>query len=222
MSNKLTLVFSRHKEDGNCTANTLLQIIAQVKPDVIFEELSEKLYKEAYTLESLNNLETLAIRAYTSKNEVLHIPVDTFDRPENYDREQDALNKALTSEAGYESAQLRGFLDDMENVIYKYGFDYLNDNANDINLSRLQDLRLAALKKLDNTKLNNIYNKVQEVIIKREDVMLDNVYRYAAEKFFSNGLMFIGSGHRESMMKKIKERVSVDRIIHWQYLSDLK
>jgi len=219
---KITLIFSRHKEGGNCTASHLLEIIELVKPDVIFEELSEQLYKEAYTTKTLNNLESVAIRQYVSQYPIPHIPIDTFEKPINYETDQRKLENAVSSQASYESAQLRGFFDQILSIGDTYGFHYLNDTANNKNMEYLANLKLAVLDKLNDPQLHELHRKNQEVILKREDEMLDNVYHYATKISFSNGLMLIGSGHHESILRKIKKRKEKEELdISWQFYQDL-
>tara|TARA_R110001592_G_scaffold162584_3_gene396143 strand:- start:21011 stop:21688 length:678 start_codon:yes stop_codon:yes gene_type:complete len=222
MKSNITLIFTRHKEGGICTVNALLQIIEAVNPDVIFEELSEALFKEAYETNTLNNLESVAIRAYILKHLLPHVPVDTYPRTSKYNEDQSVLSQKLTESAGYESAQLRGFLDQVYAIGSKYGFTYLNDSANDENMDKVESLKQAVLRKLDDPKLRELYRKDKEVILKREDVMLDNVYRYAAENPFIKGLMFVGSGHRKAMMKKIEKRNETEGIkINWKFYQEL-
>lgn len=217
----ITLIFTRHKEGGACTSDASLKIIDFVKPDVIFEELTEAQYKAAYEDLSLNNLESAAVRTYLANHEVPHIPVDTFERPNNYDEDQNLLNHKLSTEAGYASIPLRNFLDDIIAVGNQYGFHYLNDATNDANIELLDDLKRKALRNLNKPKLDEIYRIGQEVTFKREDVMLENVYNYAAENPFENGLLFIGSGHRASMLRKIERTKTENTMVEWKLYQDL-
>lgn len=221
-STNVTLIFTRHKEEGNCSSQNLLRIIEHVQPDVIFEELSAQLYQMAHELKTLATLEALAIEQYIAKHPCPIIPVDTFERPENYDRNQDILMRSLTKEAGQQSAQLRGFLDSLVAAMHQYGFLILNDVVNEKNMDILEELKLATLQKLNDPKLDAMYLLDQEVIQKREDVILDNVYRYVRNNKFNRGLMFIGSGHMKSIKQKIEEKQrSENNPVNWLFYSDL-
>lgn len=223
MSNNITLIFSRHEEDGNCTANALLQIIKLVQPDVIFEELSEFQYKKAYEDLTLDNLESVAIRNYVVNHDVPHIPVDTFKRPTNHDINQVKMWDRLKSGVNQHSFHLRSISEQLQNRIFSEGFHFLNSKINNIAFEKIDNLKQELLDFLKDEELTQMAKIDQEVIESREDVMLNNVYKYAKENSFSNGLMFIGSGHRKSIMKKIAERNKIEDIkINWQYLSDLK
>jgi hypothetical protein len=58
----ITLSFTQHTECGDCNAAVLHNIIKQVQPDVIFEELSNENFSRAYELETLHNLKSTAIK----------------------------------------------------------------------------------------------------------------------------------------------------------------
>lgn len=222
MTSNITLIITCHEELGACSATALLQIIEQVKPDVIVEELSNKLYEEAYTLKKLRTLEINAISKYVSETGVLQIPIDTYDRPKSYEADRGNLGAKLTGGARRESFELRILMDQLQDRCRLYGFSYLNSEQNDIAHNMLAAAKQKVLKKLNNPLIDELYLKDEEIIRKREDVILANVYKYASEKKFSEGLMFIGSGHRESIMKKIKEREkSSGGVITWRYFSDL-
>jgi hypothetical protein len=222
MRREITLIFTRHKETGDCNSDALLQILDSVKPEVIFEELSHALHHEAYVDRTLNNLESVAIRKYLANHDVEHIPVDTFNRPENFDKEQDKLNRKLTGGVGYDFFQLKGLLDQLESIVHQYGFHYLNSEENEKTFAKLDLLKKGVLDKLDDENLYRIARLEKRIIENREDVILDNVYKYSKENHFSKGLMFIGSGHRKSIMKKIKEQNETeDTKINWKYFQDL-
>lgn len=219
---RITLIFSIHEELGACNSQALLKIIEAIAPDVIFEELSESLYQQAYHSKTLHNLESVAIREYTSKCNIPHLPVDTYEKPFKYESLQNALFNRLFHGAGYESSQLRSFQDKVRSVIGKFGFHYLNDDANDGNFEELDALVQKVLHKLDDPELDHIFSLNQNVILNREVVILDNIYAHCKEHTVKNGLMLIGSGHRKSIMRKIEERKHPSDVpIHWQFYTDI-
>lgn len=223
MSSNVTLIFTQHRESGFCNSDALLRIIESVEPEVIFEELCQDNYRRAYSEKTLNNLESLSIRNYTSVHDIPHIPVDTYDRPQNYDKDQSRLYGRLTSGAGVHSFHLRGLLDQHEAMITQFGFTYLNSHDNEKVFEAIDKLKLKVLETLNDEALHRMAKMVQEVIVMREDVILNNVYDYTRKNDYSNGLMFIGSGHRKSVMKKIERLMeSEETKINWHFFSDLK
>lgn len=219
---RLTLIFTRHKSIGICSSEALLQLMHAVDPEVIFEELSLENYELAYGKQTLNNLEPEAIRKYLSIKPIWHIPVDTYNLPSDYYTKVDFLHSKLTRNAGEQSFHLRNFLDRMESQIYHHGFHFLNSNQIELWFERLEELKEKALEKLKNSNLYEISQLNKDIIEKREEVILDHVYKYCTENEFSRGLMFIGSGHKKSIRKRIQSRIeSGENRISWSYYNDL-
>lgn len=222
MALNVPLIFSRHEESGFCTSDVLLQIIERVNPEVIFEELSSSLHHEAYVDKTLNNLESLAIIKYLTDHDVIHIPVDTYDLAKDYYKNLDYMYDALVNSAGEHSFHFRNFLDRQASLGNRRGFSLFNSNQNDKLFEEMSILKERALEALDKENLHQIARLEKYVVEKREDVMLDNIYKYSKENKYAKGLMFIGSGHRKSIMKKIEERKKTEDIkIDWRYFSDL-
>ena len=64
----ITLVCTRHGESGNCNSIELHDIIEKIRPEIIFEELSQSHFDESYKQETLITLETNAIKKYLKNN----------------------------------------------------------------------------------------------------------------------------------------------------------
>ena len=45
----------------------------------------------------------------------------------------------------------------------------------------------------------------KEVIEKREEEIIHNIYHYSKNNSYNQAILFIGSGHRKSMIKKIND-----------------
>lgn len=222
MEIQVTLIFTQHIENGTCSSNALLQWIEAVKPEVIFEELSLENYRLAYEEMSLTNLESVAIRKYLASQAVEHIPVDTYEFPKDYYKDLGSMYDRLTSSANEHSFGLRSILDQQKSLVYQYGFHFLNNPQNELLFEEIESLKEKALNMLNDDWLFRIARAEKECLEKREDVILDNIFRYCVEKEFSKGLMFIGSGHQKSIKKKIQERIAKEETkINWRYFQDL-
>lgn len=218
----ITLIFTTHRELGLCTSNALCKIIEQVKPEVIFEELSNATYHLAHIDKTLNNLESKAIKQYVETYPVKHIAVDTFDRPEQYEAKQRRLYDRLTDPGKMKSFHLRNMIDQHRTIISQLGFPFLNGEDNAKWHKAMADQKAKVLEALNDDNLFSIAKLDSEVIMKREDVILENVNSYAKENKFTRGLMFIGSGHMKSIRQKIEERQrSENNPVHWLFFSDL-
>jgi hypothetical protein len=219
MSSRITLIFSIHKEIGICNSNALVKILKSISPDIIFEELSKDQYQESYDKRTLNNLESVAIGKYVKTHPIPHIPIDTFQRPESYHRDQDRLIQTLTGCTGKNSFHYRNLLEQKNTYIFNHGFNFLNSSNNEKLFDELKELEEKILTEKDQDHLWKLSSKVRENLAKREDTMLDNVYAYARKNEFRQGLMLIGSGHQKSIKQKIKERKETEDIkIEWSIL----
>lgn len=223
MPKKITLIFTRHKESGFCTADALLKIIEAVQPNVIFEELSEINYDKVYREKSLETLESDAVKKYLENNSIPHIPVDCLHRSVEMEEEQDRLWSKLTAAPGQPSFQLRSLLEQQMSMVTFHGFDFLNSIQNDLFIESIEKQKEEVLQYLQDEGLFQLAKRDKEIIHKREEVMLNKVYEYFKENEAQNALMFIGSGHRKAIISKIEERLESESLkLNWQYFSDIK
>lgn len=212
----LNLVFTRHKEMGSCSSFELHRIIEMIRPEIIFEELSKSNYDKAYIEKSLITLESNAIKLYLQNHSIDHIPVDTYNLPDSYDENVGYMLRSLTDSIRSESIYLRRLLDHQALLISQRGFNFLNSDQNDEFMERIHNQREIILDIINDEWLFQIANLEKEVIDKRENEIIDNVYKYSKEHAYNQALLFIGAGHRKSMIEKIKEHETQEKIeINW-------
>ena len=212
----ISLIFTRHREDGNCNSIELLKIIERIEPEIIFEELSNSNYDLVYKGESLTTLESNAVKMYLQSHEVDHIPVDTFDFPSNFNHKTGRMLNSVVNSITIEARDLRNLLDHQLRLIAHHDFSYLNSSQNDTLFEKMDDLKGKILKKLNNENLYKIAKLEKEVIGKREDIILDNIYAFSKAHKYNQALLCIGSGHRKSMLNKINERERKEKLgIKW-------
>ena len=208
----VTLICTRHEEYRNCNSFQLLKLIEEVRPEVIFEELSQSNFDKSYQHETLRTLETSAIKQYIANHNITHIPVDTFPRTREFDESVDRLYSRLTSGITQEAFQLRHLIDQIQEIAGNYGFDFLNSSANDEYLNKLDTLKLKVLSQLNDERLYEIHRTEIQMIEDRENQILGNIYTYSKENQFKNGLMFIGSGHRRTILQLIKKFDNIEEV----------
>lgn len=212
----LTIVFTIHQENGKCNSIELLKVIKKVSPEIIFEELQYSIFDRIYKENKQTTLETNAIKEYIKEHDFMHIPVDTFNRPKAFEEGWDSLLSRITSQASRESFQLRGLLKQQASAENQYGFDFLNSDRNDMLFQEMNLLKESILKSINDENLFRIFTLEKEVIEKRENEMLDNIYSFNKEHQYDQALLFVGSGHRKSMIKKIEHRNKQEIIkINW-------
>jgi len=202
----ITLICTVHYEQGRCTPEELCSVIRDIKPDIIFEELSESNFHYFYDEQKPANLETNAIKLYLEGLPITHIPVDTYEWPRYYDKQLDRMYDKVTSSNMIRECRL------LQNTIVggtfltkRDGFSYLNSALNDEQMKAIGLLTDQILSILSNDELLRIRSLEKEIIEKREIEMLTNIYCYSKEHPYNNALFFLGSGHRRSIIEKIIE-----------------
>ena len=214
----ISLIFTRHKEFGRCNSNELYKIIEKINPEIIFEELMLSIYNEIYKEKLQTTLETNAIKRYLQDHNIEHIPVDTYDRPKHYDRDIDTMYRRILNK-GPESYNYKRLIDYQTALTKQYGFDFLNSDQNDKVFEEFDLQKEQILNSINDEKLFQFASLEKEVNGKREEEILDNIYAYSKEHDFNQAILFIGSGHRSSIMKKIETRKIQNEIeINWIYL----
>ena len=212
----LHFICTQHRETGVCNSTELHRIIDGISPEIIFEELPIAIYETIYKEQIRTTLESDAIKLYLQNKSIDHIPVDTFERPKHHDENVARLLRDLTESAKRESFNLRRIIDQFDAIVAQKGFSYLNNESNDKAHEILEIQKQKALAILNNEWLNEIANADKEIIENRENVILDNVYRYSKDNEYETGILFIGAGHRKSMFRKIADRKKLKKTkINW-------
>jgi len=217
-----------HKLNGACNPDTLYDIIKVISPDIIFEELSYTNYDKVYNAKTLTTLETTAIKKYLKSNNIKHIPVDTYPMPDDFDDNIEyMLGELLNRFELQESFELKNLLDKQSSLISSNGFSFLNSDNNNRIFEEMDILKEKMLGKINSEKLYIIAQLEKDVIEKRENKILNNIFDYIREHTCKQALLFIGSGHRKAFIDKILFKNDVEgdkiRIItkYYPYAKDL-
>lgn len=199
----ISLIFTRHKTSGNCNSYELYKIIQSINPEVIFEELSFSNFHKSYEEKNLITLETNAIKMYLLEHPIKHLPVDTFFLNRSYDEDLEYMyNRILDNIAHNDPSNPINLI---AAYASSYGFRFLNSEHNNDLFRKFETIKAAVLNLLNDDRLFQINKLEKEVIEKRENEMLTNIYLYSRENEYRHGLFFIGSGHRESILQKIRK-----------------
>jgi pheromone shutdown protein TraB len=69
--------------------------------------------------------------------------------------------------------------------------------------------------------LLNTYKIFNEVIDKRENAMIQNIYNYSKENQYNRAVFLLGAGHRKSIIKKILQCEKQSEIkLNWTIFND--
>jgi len=163
--NKITLIGSKHKENGNCNIKSLVDILEEIQPDVIFLEKNDYYPDFIYS----QCLEIQAVKKFKEKhNNVETISIDTLD-----DNNFIGMVHIFESNSfiDYEMAiRLKNDIDESINIISKLKNDISDDS----------------LKKLE-SESSTAYENI--MLLKQIDEDIENeTSKYGFEKLNTNEL----------------------------------
>jgi hypothetical protein len=211
----ITIIFSMHLEIGKCNSKELNSIIENEKPEIIFEEFDidrteDEYYKNGhYKYQKGSTVETFAVMNYLEKNKIIYVPVDTYDityfPTEIYRKISNANEK-------YDELFKQNIL-----LSSEHGFTYLNSiDCCDL-LENMHSIELDVINKSNDRKLIEDYKAWQLITENRDNEMLKNIYHYSNSHNFNNGIFIIGAEHRKSILDKINDYNSKEKIkINWR------
>ncbi len=210
----ITLICTVHKESGICNLYELYKIIGKINPEVIFEEMPPIAYDAYYKDKTRNNLETDTINKYLETHQIEHIPVDYFNIPASFFKDNDYMHKRIETI----SFEYRSLIDTHSSYVRQYGFKYLNSIYCNNLQNELYKSMTKALEKINDDKLFQTYKLWNDVIEKREIEIINNIYSYSEKHKYNRGLFFIGAAHRESIINKIQKHPGMEYItLNWNY-----
>jgi hypothetical protein len=199
----ITLITTAHKEFGVCNSDELCKIMESLKPEVIFEEMDDELYNRYYLGNQLleESLEVKSIKKYLKNHDIKHVPVDIDVSPDLSTREIDYLFDTLRKYAVYNRLEQEQIL-----LTQKNGFAFLNSNecSKIFEEKIITEIRLIEFD-INKNLLLHIHKLFYEEHDNREKQMLHNIYNYSKENQYDQAVFLIGSGHRNSIIKKITE-----------------
>lgn len=200
----ITLIATRHKENGQCTSNALFQIIEQIAPDVIFEEVPPSKSDALYSGLLQDSLETHTIKRYLEKQPTSHVPVDA-DIDEITDTFTKSDYNVMVNIFGRHSSEYRNLSNQRQLIADEKGFPYLNSNDWTLLSKRLDMLEEQVIKRFDNDKLTQRYKDWLNILDIRDNEMISNIYKYVNANKCENGLFLVGVEHRRQIIDKILE-----------------
>jgi len=213
---KITLIATVHKERGSCNSKELYKLIAQITPDVIFEELSHHDFTSIYRGLSSDTLETNTIKLYLKKNPISHFPVD-LDGNELPDKFHKKEIVEMFDILGH-SHEYNELLSQQYILSKRIGFQYLNsDQYRELSERRIT-LEKIILKNINHEKWIQTYKIWLDVIEMRENEMIKNIYNYCDKNRYSNAIFLIGAEHRKSIMDKTQKLETKNKLeLNWDF-----
>jgi hypothetical protein len=210
----IILIATCHNEKGLCNSLELSNIIEQIHPDVIFEEIPPGKFEAVYAGTRQDSLEIKAIKSYLHQYPATHhLPVDLdIDHETEKQIKRDLQGFYLIcNDYNPEYNFLASHIPYWTEV---YGFPFLNgDRCSELLLRKksLEKQILDTLRKdnnqrtLDHEKLDQVFKNWIDEIENRENEMIRNIYNYMKPEKYQRALFLVGAEHRKSIMQKIQE-----------------
>jgi len=209
----ISLICTAHKIIGDCTPEELYKIIQRIKPEVIFEEISFSRKNDYFRNQFVHTIETLAIVKYLHNNICEHIPVETYDVPESYIKNEDYLNKIFSKNKLYNE-----FYENIFKGIRKNGFIFLNSNECSDIFEEIKIFKENYFNNINDENVFNIYKSWSTIENNRENEMLKNIYDYSINNNYNSALFITGARHRKSFKNKIIEYEKKYKLkLNWEY-----
>jgi hypothetical protein len=200
------LISTRHEELGKCNSNELCDIIEQINPNVIFEEIPPSCFDEYYKYKSRQNLESNAIKRYMLKNKIEQIPVDSDNIPsDEFFKSLEKLYKKVEGLIDYNGFMYGKQSDNNRFNTAQNGFKYLN-SMECININKgIYEAIENGLQTIKDEELIQTFNHWKEINSMRENTMLQNIYRHSKAHRYDRAIFLLGAAHRGSIIDKIQE-----------------
>lgn len=212
----ITLVATVHKERGLCNSYELLNIIEEIKPEVVFEEQSPGNFSVIYNSSGSDTLETKAIKNHLEKHPIIHIPVDN-DNTEylnnGFKNDIDELYNIFANVEDYNKLWCH-----QDVLTYKFGFPFLNSERCGVLFEYLNQIEVNILKILNNERLSHLHKVWLEIHHKRENEMINNIYEFSLRNKYDSALFLVGAEHRKPLIEKIQEYKKKESIeLNWDF-----
>lgn len=212
----ITLLSSFHKIYGKCSPEGLYEILEQLQPEIIFEELSYDGFEIIYSPDyEPHTIEVITIKKYLQKYPIKHFPVDNY--PIN---EADLLSDVqLIWEY---SSEYRDLWNQKLLKLNQSGYYFLNSNECTEILNQLRIIEESVLTKANNVKLLNEHKKEKALHEKRENEMLRAIYSYGKLHPFDKAVFICGAEHRQPIKHKIKDYETKEEFkMNWTFFNEI-
>jgi hypothetical protein len=202
-----------HNENGLCNENELIRILETVRPDVIFEEIRPSDFDSYYRDKSRCTLETGAIGKYVEAKPTQQVPVDDFIIPDNFPEEMSTLFDYVESD----SIEYLALIAERNQKTHHLGFSYLTSPE----FEALSKSTRAALEKSIALSRSEILEKIlstwNDLLRRREDSMLENIYDFWRNSPFKEGVFLVGAEHMSSIVGHVERRMKTEvSLVDWK------
>jgi hypothetical protein len=214
--NSVYPIFTVHEEEGRANIFELHEILAHIRPTVIFLEVPPAAFDDYYRNCSRHNLESKAVRLYRESHQVALVPVDMPTPEREFFESAEYLRKRVRGE----SPEYRQLMSQDIYYVREYGFSYLNSERCSKLWSDVYWEMQNSVERLAEARLANIFESWKETHDRRENIMMSNVEAYCADNAHERSVFLVGAAHRQPIIDKARGRFEGSTIrVHWDFSS---
>lgn len=211
MKINIYLISTVHREKGNCTSEKLFEILRRIKPDVIFCEVSRKMFESFRKGLIQSSLELNSIEKLSKHHTFSFVAIDSYPTPDlNFRYQINKLFEIIDKDKEYSYAWRKN----NENT-HLFGFEYLNSDESIQLFDVMSKREKITLTRLANYDYEKVYKKWLNFHDSRENEMLENINSYVENNDFKNAVFLCGAAHRKSISNKVKEHKNIQLI--WNF-----
>jgi len=211
---KITLVCTHHSEFGKCNSDELYKIIESIRPDVIFEELTQDLFDKFYKENTIpyEPPEIKSVKRYIKDHTTDHFPVDINVSDTLSINEINYMFNAFNKFVVYSKIE-----EDQKNLFFQEGYGFLNSKQNEELVEKKKSLGKSQIEfQINKDHLSRIHKLFYEEQHHREYEIIKNVYDYSGKIAFNQALLLLGSWHRKTLFEKAKKYESENHVkLNW-------
>ena len=210
----ITLICTHHSEFGKCNSDELYKIIESIKPDIIFEELTQDLFDRFYKENKIpfEPPEVKSVKRYIKNHTTSHIPVDINVSDTLTTREINYMFNTVGKYHVY--SKLEG---DQKELAFQEGYVFLNSKKSEELFEEKKSIEKSLIEsQINKNQLSRIRELFYEEQHKREHEIIKNIYNYSEKIAYNQALLLLGSGHRKTIFEKIKKYESENHVkLNW-------
>lgn len=198
------MISTVHKERGNCTIDSLLQILERIQPEVIFCETSPATFDLIAKKLIQPSLEIKSINSFSKHHSFSFVAVDSHPLP-NVEFKNQVIKMFDSIEQNKEYLAIsKKHKDNTQRL----GFKYLNSKECIKVFTKMKRMENNAINEMRNQEYKNAYQSWLSINEKREDEMIENICSYIGKNEFKTAVFLCGSAHRKSIIEKIEKKNS--------------
>jgi hypothetical protein len=190
-----------------CNSKELLKLLQTIKPDAIFEELSQQSFTDIYDGRLSDTLETNAIKIYSNEKTLKQFSVDGNQLVDK--KLKDSISNMF--EIFDRNIDYQCLILQLQNLVYEFGLPYLNSIQCEALFAQKYFLEQRLAEQENIVAIHQIWIKINDI---RERQMLKNIYKHLELNAFNSVIFLVGAEHRKPIIdlinrKEIEGKVSV-------------